>query len=158
MTQKISVEKFLSAHDRESIRGAVKEAESKTAGEIVVLVVQRSKPHFSLTSAQKAFEKRAEQEFMKLGIQQTSGRTGVLIMLSLAEKMVSVKADRDINDKVERGAWQKTIDLILEGINKGKQGEGICNAIHQAGGLLAKHFPRKADDTNELPDDVVVEE
>jgi putative membrane protein len=32
--------------------------------------------------------------------------------------------------------------------------EGIVQGVRKAGAILAEHFPRRSDDTNELPDRV----
>jgi putative membrane protein len=34
--------------------------------------------------------------------------------------------------------------------------EGLVEAVHAVGALLAQHFPRRPDDTNELPNEVRV--
>lgn len=145
---------FLSQEDRTAIKNAVHEAESTTSGEIVVLVVERSKKLFSFLSAEQAVEKRAEKEFLALGIQQTEDRTGVLIMLSLRERRAVVKADKSINDKVPAGTWEKVVDLAVAGIQQGKAGEGISDAVLETGRILTQHFPIKPGDKNELADDV----
>jgi len=39
-------------------------------------------------------------------------------------------------------------------VKGGRPGEGIAAAVKEIGALLARHFPRRDDDVNELPDDV----
>jgi len=158
MENRISIATFLAQDEMAAIKRAVSEAESRTAGEICVLVVQRSLGRFQrrlvLTAREKRalVARRARREFQNQGISRTRGKTGALIMLSLDERIVVVRAGRAINKKVEKGAWQAAVDIIINSIRGGKQGEGICRAVALVGGLLAQHFPRQPDDTNEIPD------
>jgi putative membrane protein len=46
-------------------------------------------------------------------------------------------------------------DLIIDGIRQARAREGICAAIESCGRALAQHFPHRADDVNELPDDII---
>lgn len=197
---------LLSDADRERLKQAVSRAESKTAGEIRILVAGRSVarlrpipgllglvgaaaafailhhrswghpdamdlaftaaaglvtlaaasllPPFA-GEADRAVRRRAEREFVEMGMGATSGRTGVLIFLSQAEHRAVVLADRAIHEKVEPGTWKRELDAILAGIREGHPADGLERAVDDVGRLLAKHFPRRDDDVNELPDDVV---
>lgn len=98
---------------------------------------------------------RAKREFVNLGIAKTEGATGVLVMISLHEHEAIVLADRAINDKVPPDTWSREVKILLDGIRAGRAGEGISSAVADIGTHLAKHFPRRDDDRNELPDDVV---
>lgn len=147
---------FLSAEERQRVNEAVTKAEKMTSGEIVVLIVGQSKRswHLHMNSSQ-AVHRRAELEFMKLGIQQTKDRTGVLIMISLKERMVVVKADRDINQRVSNVIWREVVRLIVESIKNGQACNGLCQGVGRIGGILAMHFPPKSDHVNQLPNDVI---
>lgn len=158
MSYTYTIKYLLENGGKEKIEKAVKEAELKTAGEIVVQIVKESRGFLGRAvgsiSDKEAVEKRAEREFMNLGIQQTTGRTGVLILVSLKERRVSIKADKDINDQVSEGTWDKPADIVVDGFKMGAPISGICNAVELVGNLLAERFPRKADDKNELSDEV----
>ena len=158
MKKRFDIRSFLTRDEEEAVVSAVIAAESKTAGEIRVQIVSKSQGRFSRLTPKEAVERRADREFMHLGIQQTADRTGILIMLSLNERIVAVRADKSIHEKVPDGTWTRTAELVVEGIRAGKPGEGICNAVAQVGELLAQHFPRRADDIDELPNTIAVEE
>ena len=104
----------------------------------------------------RATWERARLEFARLGIAKTEGSTGVLVMISLYERGAVVLADKAINDKVAPDTWAREVKILLDGVKAGRAGEGIATAVSEIGALLAKHFPRRDDDRNELPDDVVV--
>jgi putative membrane protein len=52
--------------------------------------------------------------------------------------------------------WSKHIDVIVQSFQSGKIAEGLVEAIGRIGEDLAAHFPPRPDDTNELPNEVVV--
>lgn len=92
---------------------------------------------------------RAIELFMKL--EPTKGQTGVLIFVSLEEKQAAVVADTAIANKVAPDYWHRPQSMIMDGIRRHAHCEGIITAIDEIGVQLATHFPRQADDTNELP-------
>jgi putative membrane protein len=75
-------------------------------------------------------------------------------MISLRERLAVVLADKAINDKVAPDTWSREVKILLDGVKAGRPGEGIAAAVAEIGALLAKHFPRREGDINELPDDV----
>ena len=100
---------------------------------------------------------RALQGFNENGLNATRDATGVLFLISLFEKRVHVLADHGIYTKIDQETLDRYASTIGKGIASGKGGEALCNAIKDAGKELEKHFPRRRDDTNELPDRIVTE-
>lgn len=148
----------LTSDQKEEIADAIAKAEGKTSGEIKVLVVAASSVVPQLTKGEQrmALRNRAEKEFVKLGIQNTREKTGVLIMVSLEERMVQVLAGSGINSVVPESIWPEMVQWIVEGIKSGNIAQGISTAVAAIGTLLAEHFPLKSDDSNELSDSVVI--
>lgn len=92
----------------------------------------------------------------KIGAERrTHGRTGVLIYLSLAEHRAEIVADQAIASKVAPEVWGEAMATLVGGIRAGKAADGLCGAVEQVGAVLATHFPRSEDDTNELPDRLI---
>ena len=85
----------------------------------------------------------------------TRGATGVLIYLSLAEKRAEIVAEASIHSKVPEERWGATMATMLEQVRDGRTADGIIAAIEAVGAIVAEHFPRSADDTNELPDRLI---
>lgn len=100
---------------------------------------------------------RALQAFFEHGLTRTRDRTGILIMVSLMERRVQILADEGINEKVEPGAWEELVEMVLHGIREGSLTEGLCRAIERCGEILACDFPIKDDDVNELADGLIEE-
>jgi len=44
---------------------------------------------------------------------------------------------------------------LVEQVREGRPGDGICAAIERVGAVLTEHFPRSADDANEIPDKLI---
>lgn len=88
--------------------------------------------------------------FTEQGLHYTKDHTGILILVSLLEHRVEVLADRGINLKVAQGTWDEVVHIITAGIKSGQACDAFCNAIGRCGDILATHFPRQADDKDEL--------
>jgi putative membrane protein len=101
-------------------------------------------------------DEQAFQEFYRLGLHRTEGRTGVLLFVSLFERRVVVLADEGISSRVEDGEWQATRDAILRGIRDGSLSHGLSAGIGHAGLLLAREAPWQHGDRNQLPDRLIV--
>lgn len=96
-------------------------------------------------------KEKALVSFIEQGLHETRDRTGILILISLFEHRVQVLADSGINEKVPEHTWEELVDIIVAGLKSGDACTATCQAITRCGELLQEHFPRKDDDTDELP-------
>lgn len=85
----------------------------------------------------------------------THGRTGILIYLSMREHRAEIVADAAIAGQVPPEVWGTAMAALLGPIREGRIADGMVAAIEQVGIVLAEHFPRAEDDTNELPDRLI---
>lgn len=106
---------------------------------------------------QRKAEYGAHAQFLRAGLTRTRERTGVLIFFSLFERRLIILADEGIYKKLPPEYWQGQADKVVEGIHRGHPVDLICEVIGAIGTELAKHFPRRSDDTNELEDDLRTE-
>ncbi len=147
----------LSSEETVKINEMIAEAEKTTAGEIKLLVVQKS-TWMGLSSLKMriaAARKRAKREFIELGLQHARKGTGILIMISLKERVVVVESGKALEGRLSQNIWERLRDMIINGISSGKRMEGICSAIREAGRILTEHFPAGPDDTNEISNRIV---
>lgn len=86
----------------------------------------------------------------------THGRTGVLLYLSMREHRAEIVADEAIAGKVDAEVWGQAMAGMLADIRKGHVGEGLAAGVRDVGAVLAQHFPRDAQDVNELPDRLIL--
>jgi putative membrane protein len=85
----------------------------------------------------------------------TTGRTGILIYLSLRERRAQIVADEAIASKVPAETWGEAMAALLVEVKQGRLADGMCAAVEKVGVVLAQHFPRAEDDVNELPDRLI---
>jgi putative membrane protein len=101
--------------------------------------------------------RRAQEQFLAKNLHLTRERTGVLIFVSLAERMAEIIADEGIAAHVEPAAWGRAMDALVAGLKRGEPSAGFAAAVGFCADLLAERFPVKpGDNPNELPDAVVV--
>ena len=99
--------------------------------------------------------RRAIAIFQAAAAKRTTGRTGILIYLSLAERRAEIIADEAILKVTDEHTWGEAMTALLTDVRHGRVGEGICAAIERVGVVLSEHFPRSAGDCNEIPDRLI---
>lgn len=99
---------------------------------------------------------RRAVRYFKVGAERrTTGRTGILIYLSLDEHMAEIVADSAIHSVVPAEAWGAAMAKLIAEARQGRIADGMIAAIGEVGTILAEHFPRADDDQNELPDRLI---
>ncbi len=92
--------------------------------------------------------------FTNRGIFETRDRTGILICISEFEHLVEIIADKGIHQKLGESYWKKQAEAISASVKAKRAVDGVITAIEAMSQELEKFFPKRADDQNELPDDV----
>ncbi|HEV2573977.1 TPM domain-containing protein [Methylocella sp. CPCC 101449] len=99
----------------------------------------------------RAFRAAVEQFHIR-GLARTADRTGVLIFVSMAEHYARIVVDDGIAAKVAQNEWQSAVNLLVSHMREDRVAEGFVGAIDYCAPLLAKHFPPRPNNVNELPD------
>lgn len=146
------VKQMFSKEDLAAIASAIGEAEKTTAGEIRVSIRQKRK----WRENKRTIDELARQEFHVLGMTKKKDRTGILIFLLLEDKKFFILADDGIHAKVVDGTWDKIANEMSDHFSQKNFRIGIIHGVKSVGKELTKLFPRKSDDTDELPNDVHV--
>ena len=118
-------------HD--GIVAAIHDAEQKTSGKIHVSI---SPTHVDDPVA------AAQAEFIKLGMDQSPARNGVLIFVAPRSHKFAVIGDTAVHAKCGDEFWQKLADAMTGYFRKSEFTSGIIHGVRKAGELLAEHFPR----------------
>lgn len=146
------VYKYFSDDELLRISNKIKEYEKLTAGEICVSI----KEHKDFLNKFTPVKKMAEKEFLRLGLGKTRDKTGILIYILLEEKQFFILADSAINNLVAENTWDSIKDEMQLSFRRGMFSKGVINGVEQVGKILSAHFPVKPDDTNEIPDKVII--
>jgi len=136
---------MLSQLEQQKVLECIAAAEAATSGELRVhLEAQCEKDPMA----------RAIDLFYELGMQATQQRNGVLIYVAYEAKKLAIIGDQGINACVGPNFWDSTRDLMRKHFKEGQLSEGLCAAVTEAGTQLAKYFPPRANDQNELPNQI----
>lgn len=92
--------------------------------------------------------------FFEKGIRLTRQRTGILVHISLLERMVEVVADTGVLRAVPNDAWQQATASIEHELRRRYDGTAVAAAIAALGDVLGRYLPAADDDINELADEV----
>jgi uncharacterized membrane protein len=131
-------------HDR--IVQAIRDAETKTSGQIRVYIQRGKLKDDPLLAAQKKFH--------RLGLHQTPERNAVLIFVAPFAHKFAVVGDQAIHEKCGEAYWQRVVDLMREHFRNERFSDALVDAIHDIGSALASHFPKGSASSNELPDEI----
>ncbi len=128
--------------------------------EAVVAIVLIALPKLRVALVPRAIRRArcqalAREQFVVRDVARTQARTGVLLFVASDERYVEVIADAGIHAKVPAGFWQQVVDQFTAAVREGRVGDGFMAATESIGAALAQHFPRAADDANELPDHLI---
>jgi putative membrane protein len=74
----------------------------------------------------------------------------------VAEHYAEILADTGIAERVDQAVWREAVTDLIEAIKAGRTADGLLRAVERAGSVLAQHAPPSADDTDELPNKVIV--
>lgn len=136
---------FISKLDETRITNAIAVAEMATSGEIRVFVA-----HGPVSDALAA----ARNQFARLGMTATQERNGVLIYIAPRSRQFAVWGDTGVHSKCGDEFWKEIVIAATNHLREGRFTEAVIEAVQQTGKILARHFPRRSDDRNELPDAV----
>lgn len=139
---------LFSKSEEQRIVAAIREAESRTSGEIRLFVEP-----FCMSDDPV---QKAAQLFELLGMTQTQARNGVLLYLAYESKHFAVWGDTGIHERVGFDFWDEEKKLLRKRFQEGEIVSGLCEAILQIGEQLSWHFPADQNSNrNELPDEII---
>jgi uncharacterized membrane protein len=135
---------FLRRLDIVQVENAIRQAETRTSGEIRVSVAG-----FFRGDTRRL----GERAFRRLNMHATRHGNGVLILLTPARRQVLVLGDAGIHARVGDAFWAGVVENLRAKLAEGQFTTGLVEAIGSVGGELARHFPPDPEgNPNELPD------
>ncbi len=137
--------KFLNQLDDGAIVAAIAVAEQTTSGEICVYVTRHSRPD-TMRAAEKCFQ--------RLKLNRTVERNAVLLYLAPVNQQLAIIGDQGIHEKVGIEFWETIAQEVSERLKRGESSAAVIHGVTRIGEVLARHFERKPDDQDELPNRV----
>jgi uncharacterized membrane protein len=141
----VKPEEFLKELKHDDIVAAIREAEMMTSGEIRVFISRKEVADPVAV---------AKEHFVRMKMTETRERNGVLIFVAPAAQKFAVIGDVEVHKRCGDGFWTDMASEMSGYFRESKFSQGIIYGLKKAGKLLAEHFPRRADDKNELSDEV----
>jgi uncharacterized membrane protein len=132
-----------------AIEEAIANSEREHSGE-VRFAVEPALDTGALLAGESARE-RALEVFSLLRLWDTDERNGVLIYLLLADRDIEIVADRGLN-VVKAAEWEAICKAMEQALRRGQFQQGLVEGVQAVSRLVARHFPRREADRNELPD------
>jgi uncharacterized membrane protein len=138
---------FLSKLEHDQIVRAIRDAESKTSGQIRVYIQRGKMDVDPLVAAQKKFH--------RLGMHKMPDRNAVLIFVAPRAHKFAVVGDAAIHEKCGEQLWQRLVERMREHFRNEKFTHALVEAIEETGKALASHFPKRSTSSGQLSDDVI---
>jgi uncharacterized membrane protein len=139
--------KFLSNLEHDQIVQAIRDAESKTSGEIRVFI-QRGKLDGDPLPA-------AHRRLHRLGMHKTPERNAVLIFVAPRAHKFAIVGDKAIHEKCGEALWARLVNQMRDHFRNEKFSEAMVDAIREIGEALATQFPGRSTSSGELLDETV---
>lgn len=138
---------FLSKLEHDAIVQAIRDAESKTSGEIRVFIQRGEIKGDPFVAAQKRFH--------RLGLHKNAHHNDVLIWVAPRAHKFAVVGDEAIHQKCGDALWQSLIDKMRGHFRNENFTHALVDAIRDIGNALAENFPRGSTSHGRAPDEVI---
>jgi len=132
-----------------AIEAAIRTAESRTSGEIRFVIETALDPVAAARG--HAPRARALEVFGQFRVWDTELRNGVLIYVLVADRVVEILADRGAAAMIPPPGWEAAARRMEEEFRAGRYREGAIAGVETVGGMLEQHFPARAVNRDELP-------
>jgi uncharacterized membrane protein len=136
------------------IEQAIKASEQEHDGELRFVVESVLPLHYLL--GKRPSRRRAEDLFAQLKVWDTEHNSGVLVYVQLLNRHIDIVADRGIAAKVEQAEWDAVCRAMEAEFRNGSFEAGALEGLERITRILARHFPARGMNPNELPDKPIV--
>jgi uncharacterized membrane protein len=137
---------FLTNEEEASLVEAIREQEARTSAEIRVCVSYKLLWNH---------ERYAWRKFEEVGMRDTRQRNAVLIVMMPRTRKIVIVGDSGVNVVVPPGYWKDAVAAMVRQMHDAGPLEALREGLRRLGDTLAVHWPREADDRNELPDQIL---
>ena len=138
--------RFLTDEEEGMLVEEIRRQEARTSAEIRVCVTDKLifRP-----------QRYAWRIFDETGMRKTRERNGALIVMMPRVKKIVIIGDCALHELVGDGYWQQAVAAMVREMHQLGPLDAIREGLQRLGDTLATHWPRREDDINELPDEIV---
>lgn len=136
---------FLSDSQKNELVEFIRLTEANTSGEIRI--------HIENHCPADPLE-RASEVFLKLKMNETSDRTGILIYVATKDRKLAIYGDKGIDELVDAEFWQNISQNVIANFKQGDYFTGLHSALTQVAKVLTQYFPSKGNNKNELSNEI----
>ena len=154
VTSRGAVARVLPEVALERAQRAIEASEASHRGELRFAVEAALDPAELLRGL--SARERALQVFSELRVWDTAENNGVLIYVLLADKDFEIIGDRGIHAHVGPEGWEAIARRMEALFRAGEFERAILQGVEEISEALRRHFPRRPEDVNELPDRPVI--
>jgi putative membrane protein len=96
----------------------------------------------------------ARAAFVDLGVSRTHRRSGILVYVSMLERLVEVVPDVGVDPGALGAEWKDAVAALSASLRPRPSLDRFLGALRALGPVLGRALPHHEGDANELPDDV----
>ncbi len=104
----------------------------------------------------KRAARAAREHFMTLQLHTTKKRAAIMLFVSEAEHYVEILTDIEVAKKIPDSEWEAIVQNFIDSVRAGETARGYLEAIGRSGELLTPHFPYDPEETDELPNHLIL--
>jgi putative membrane protein len=99
-------------------------------------------------------ETAARSAFVERRVHGTTGRTGILLYVSVLEREAAFVADVGVEPLAATDGWKRAVEEIERAVRNKEDGVAVAARLRGLAALLEPVLVRGENDVNELPDEV----
>lgn len=99
-------------------------------------------------------EMAARSTFLERRVHSTSGRTGILLYISLLEREAAVVVDLGVEALAATDAWRAAVGEIENAVRRGASGTEVAAKLRELAAVLGPVLERSSADVDELANEV----
>jgi putative membrane protein len=122
---------------------------------LTLLVPGFAKRFLSAHRAEVEVQQYAESLFLSRELFATSGRTGILLLVSLFERRIIVLPDKGLNNQLSKDAMDSVISAMTPFLKRREISQSFETGLEQLSSILKTVVPGAGE--NELPDEIIEE-
>jgi putative membrane protein len=108
----------------------------------------------SRAERRRRVETAARSLFVEKRVHGTTGRTGLLLYISILEREAELVVDLGVETLAGTEAWRRAVADVQEAVRRGDDGIAVAGKVHGLAAVLSPVLARQVGDVDELANEV----